>query len=126
MRSALDAPVNAAISPVRDAELLAENVLFMSGYASFADCHHTSLWCAHEASPELEISGGPQLGHGDTEIRGEFPAIKLSAILLRASRPEYSAKVAHNLPRNDWGRGRGFKSLLLHQPVSRLSDISEN
>jgi len=76
---------------------------------------------AHEASPELEISSGPRLGHGDTEIRGEFPAIKFSAALLPVSQPEYSAKVAQNLPRRDWGRGLRFKSLLLRHTVCGFS-----
>ena len=50
----------------------------------------------------------------------------VSAALLPVSHPEYSAKVAENLPCRDWGRGRGFKSILLHHSVLRFRQISEN
>jgi len=63
---------NEAISLVRVSGLLAENLLFMGGQPPFADRHHTSLCCAPEASPELEISGGLRLVHGDNEIQGRI------------------------------------------------------
>ena len=78
-----------------------------------ADCHHTSLWCAHEASPEPENSGEPrriqESSKGQAKlrarrfgIRGEFPAIKFSAALLPFSRPNTRPKWRTIFPKELW------------------------
>jgi hypothetical protein len=57
-------------------------------------------------------------------MRGEFPAMRFSPALLLFSRPDTGPKSRTISRLRSWGRE--FKSLLLHHPVSKFSDISEN
>jgi hypothetical protein len=65
------------------------------------------------------------MGVGENEC-GEDVAMIISPALLLLIKAEQAAKFAGSFAMERRSRGRGFKSTLLHHPVSRFSDIAEN